>query len=595
MPHNCKKYLFMISYSKIPIFILILSAIVIVSCSHHRNADLMLAENIMEDNPDSALVLLDNVDSESLGSSDYPYFALLYTQARIKTGEPVLSDSLVDAAFAGLKDVKSGNWSIRAYFYKGMVLYDSGHEREAMRYFLKSYELAKKSNDWYWIAKSSEMISDTFFNVYNYTEAEKYSKEAIVNFGKSGRISNQRYAICDLATIYLNCDIERAVCLLDSLWNVCNMEQPRDSALLDYIMYPRAIAYVNSEKSEDISAGQLAILDNDFSRESAIENVIVKSRILSLQDSLKSVKILLDGADAYDLDKGERAHLMYASYMNAKNSGNYEHAVSLTDSLLQLQSLIAENILSESMAGVQRDFYFEEAVIEKNKSKELKLILYSAGTIALLVIAAIILINRQRSKLHRMELEANIAELIHLKEKNDLMVKEKVILTREKESMTATIEDLSGKLNEKSALILQNSKAIEYLFKDRWKILNSLFNEYFNLSESDKLKTVILNDIEKELKNLQTKKSIAHIEEMVNRYMGEIMSKLRNECKKLNEDDYTFISLVYAGFSVRTICLLMKIKYKLFYLKRERLIKRIAASDAPDKDLFVEKLKNHSA
>lgn len=595
MPHNCKKYLFMISYSKIPIFILILSAIVIVSCSHHRNADLMLAENIMEDNPDSALVLLDNVDSESLGSSDYPYFALLYTQARIKTGEPVLSDSLVDAAFAGLKDVKSGNWSIRAYFYKGMVLYDSGHEREAMRYFLKSYELAKKSNDWYWIAKSSEMISDTFFNVYNYTEAEKYSKEAIVNFGKSGRISNQRYAICDLATIYLNSDIERAVCLLDSLWNVCNMEQPRDSALLDYIRYPRAIAYVNSEKSEDISAGQLAILDNDFSRESAIENVIVKSRILSLQDSLKSVKILLDGADAYDLDKGERAHLMYASYMNAKNSGNYEHAVSLTDSLLQLQSLIAENILSESMAGVQRDFYFEEAVIEKNKSKELKLILYSAGTIALLVIAAIILINRQRSKLHRMELEANIAELIHLKEKNDLMVKEKVILTREKESMTATIEDLSGKLNEKSALILQNSKAIEYLFKDRWKILNSLFNEYFNLSESDKLKTVILNDIEKELKNLQTKKSIAHIEEMVNRYMGEIMSKLRNECKKLNEDDYTFISLVYAGFSVRTICLLMKIKYKLFYLKRERLIKRIAASDAPDKDLFVEKLKNHSA
>lgn len=555
----------------------------------------MLAENIMEDNPDSALVLLDNVDSESLGSSDYPYFALLYTQARIKTGEPVLSDSLVDAAFAGLKDVKSGNWSIRAYFYKGMVLYDSGHEREAMRYFLKSYELAKKSNDWYWIAKSSEMISDTFFNVYNYTEAEKYSKEAIVNFGKSGRISNQRYAICDLATIYLNSDIERAVCLLDSLWNVCNMEQPRDSALLDYIRYPRAIAYVNSEKSEDISAGQLAILDNDFSRESAIENVIVKSRILSLQDSLKSVKILLDGADAYDLDKGERAHLMYASYMNAKNSGNYEHAVSLTDSLLQLQSLIAENILSESMAGVQRDFYFEEAVIEKNKSKELKLILYSAGTIALLVIAAIILINRQRSKLHRMELEANIAELIHLKEKNDLMVKEKVILTREKESMTATIEDLSGKLNEKSALILQNSKAIEYLFKDRWKILNSLFNEYFNLSESDKLKTVILNDIEKELKNLQTKKSIAHIEEMVNRYMGEIMSKLRNECKKLNEDDYTFISLVYAGFSVRTICLLMKIKYKLFYLKRERLIKRIAASDAPDKDLFVEKLKNHPA
>lgn len=62
----------------------------------------------------------------------------------------------------------------------------------------------------------------------------------------------------------------------------------------------------------------------------------------------------------------------------------------------------------------------------------------------------------------------------------------------------------------------------------------------------------------------------------------------------MKEDDYTFLSLVFAGFSVRAVCLFSGIKYKLFYLKRSRLGKRISLSDAPHKELFLQKLGSSS-
>lgn len=68
------------------------------------------------------------------------------------------------------------------------------------------------------------------------------------------------------------------------------------------------------------------------------------------------------------------------------------------------------------------------------------------------------------------------------------------------------------------------------------------------------------------------------------------MSILREECPFFKEEEYVFLSLVYAGLSVRAVCLFVGIKYKLFYLRKSRLSRRIEESDAPHKELFLDKL-----
>ena len=61
-------------------------------------------------------------------------------------------------------------------------------------------------------------------------------------------------------------------------------------------------------------------------------------------------------------------------------------------------------------------------------------------------------------------------------------------------------------------------------------------------------------------------------------------------CGSLAGGSLSVGALIYAGFSVRAVCLFTGIKYKLFYLKKSRLIKRILDSTAPHRELFREKI-----
>lgn len=118
-----------------------------------------------------------------------------------------------------------------------------------------------------------------------------------------------------------------------------------------------------------------------------------------------------------------------------------------------------------------------------------------------------------------------------------------------------------------------------------------LCNEYFELGDSESTRNALLAHIEKELKKVRSKQYLQDIETAVDANMGGLMSMLRDECPFLKEDDFVFLSLIFAGFSARAVCLLTDIKYNYFYVKKSRLIKRITDSSIPHKSLFIDKLK----
>lgn len=135
-----------------------------------------------------------------------------------------------------------------------------------------------------------------------------------------------------------------------------------------------------------------------------------------------------------------------------------------------------------------------------------------------------------------------------------------------------------------------NGIKIENLFKDRWTTLNMLCNEYFEKGASEKTRLSIIKDIEEEIKSLSSPKRLKQIEDNVNKYMGNIVLNLKQECPFLKSDDITFITLIYAGFSPRAISLITNIKLKYYYNKKERLIKKIQYSSSPNKQAFIDKL-----
>jgi hypothetical protein len=189
------------------------------------------------------------------------------------------------------------------------------------------------------------------------------------------------------------------------------------------------------------------------------------------------------------------------------------------------------------------------------------------------------------------ELESKVSSLIILNKQAEDIRDENKLLLNELNKKISDVSSLRQQLKNKSFDEQQKSVVVELLYKDKWSTINMLCNEYFEFGDSENMRFYVVQKIEQEIKRLQTNKSLKEIEQAVDRYMNGIMSLLRKECAFLKEDDFVFVSLIYAGFSVRAVCLFTDIKYKFYYLKKSRLIKRIMNSDAQHRDIFCEKLR----
>lgn len=152
------------------------------------------------------------------------------------------------------------------------------------------------------------------------------------------------------------------------------------------------------------------------------------------------------------------------------------------------------------------------------------------------------------------------------------------------------IEELSILISERTDRNHELEAKVNALYGSRLDTLNMLCNEYFEKSESEKVKLTLYNEVEKHILALRDSKSIRELENNVNRFLDDILVKVKEQLPELNRNDLIFLTYLYAGFSPRAVCIFTDIKIKNFYNRRSRLKERILASDAPDKEFFVSKM-----
>ena len=165
-----------------------------------------------------------------------------------------------------------------------------------------------------------------------------------------------------------------------------------------------------------------------------------------------------------------------------------------------------------------------------------------------------------------------------------------IIVKRRLTRKRKEIEELSMLISERSDRNHELEAQVNRLYSSRLDTLNMLCNEYFEKSESEKVKLSLYNEVEKHILALRDTKSINELEGIVNEYMDNILVKVREQLPELNRKDLIFLTYLYAGFSPRAVCIFTDIKIKNFYNRRSRLKERILASDAQDKEFFVSKM-----
>ncbi len=159
-----------------PAFIILLatlSLVVIAGCgrSHRYDSRLVLADSLMQANPDSALALVQAVDADSLSTEgDRAYHDLLLTQARYKCYITATSDSAINRALAYYRHHKGEREKLtRAYIYKGAVMEELNHPDSAMFYY-KTAEAIADPKDYANLGYATLRIAD-LYRMY-YADAE---------------------------------------------------------------------------------------------------------------------------------------------------------------------------------------------------------------------------------------------------------------------------------------------------------------------------------------------------------------------------------------------------------------------------------------
>ncbi len=135
-----------------------IQVLVLPSCTPKDVRDkLSEAESIMEEDPDSALHIINAIDTINLKSKkDWAKYALLNVQARTKTNEIITSDSLISRAVTYYQEKGDSPDLMKSLFYNADILYNQGRYTSSIYNSTQAYDLAKGFKDDYWIAKSAE-------------------------------------------------------------------------------------------------------------------------------------------------------------------------------------------------------------------------------------------------------------------------------------------------------------------------------------------------------------------------------------------------------------------------------------------------------
>lgn len=128
------------------------------------------------------------------------------------------------------------------------------------------------------------------------------------------------------------------------------------------------------------------------------------------------------------------------------------------------------------------------------------------------------------------------------------------------------------------------------LIRSRFDTINQLCYEYFEKADTNFLKKSIYIKVEDEINRLKSPEQLSKYEKLLNEFCDGIILRIKAQIPQLSDAETTLLIYLYSGLSARTICVLMDIQLKTFYMRRLRLKNKIEASDAPDKEWFISNM-----
>ena len=219
--------------------------------------ELVHAESVMFDHPDSALHILEDMPMPSArrDKENHALWCLLVTQAQYKQVMKISSDSLVRIAYDYYKPTDNARRKAMSALYMGDINYDLGNIEEAMQYYLEGKTEVEKTDDY----KTGYLIMSSLGKLYLYRRLADYALEACTKaYDYAVKDSNKRYQMTSLQ------NLARCYCISDKLTEAIDIYHKCSDLVLE-------IGYRNNQYYYDVQSEIALVYTNSLQYEKSLE------------------------------------------------------------------------------------------------------------------------------------------------------------------------------------------------------------------------------------------------------------------------------------------------------------------------------------
>jgi hypothetical protein len=405
-------------------FCLIFTFIVLSGCSTVPN-ELIIAEQLIETAPDSALHILRKLNGKTIkGAYNHALYALLMSRALDKNDIKVESDSLITLAtdyFNESDPIHAGY----AWFYRARIANNRGDAKERADGLLKSKEFIYHTENYSLKGLVFGEIGNMYNDQHDYDSSIVYHLLAYNEFRKADDIRNSILGLINVANCYLNYSLK------DSALVYLHKAEVLSSRTHDTILV--STLYRN--------LGNIYLMKKDFKR--AI-NVLEKIPLThqSLLDSNKwfLLAYAYKQADMYSIadqylskitELGEMAPQYYRLKQAIfKQSGNILVALNYAEKARLATDSLQNRRLDISFAGLEKKYKYKNLQLSNQKHviKEKQQRIWILTT-TLILLVGILLVLLWNNKVKTRQLKLN-AELIEKEKENNLLLEKQLQLQK---------------------------------------------------------------------------------------------------------------------------------------------------------------------
>lgn len=576
--------------------IAVVAIIVFVSSCASKEAKRIMdtADAVMWTRPDSALAVLESIDTLSLKTkAQRARYSLLYTMALDRNHRDIPDLRIIKPAASYYERHGSNDDRMKMYFYLGVAQYDTGDPESAIASYLRAKEYSFHSDNLVFKGIISSSISDVYLWNNNNSESISYCKEACEYFAQAkdsfrlwnttGLLANRYSSIRDWAKA-------------DSLYSIFFSQPIRDTSI--YARQLLNLAWNNifkpgSDPHESIDLFRKAT--GEFGGTPSLSDYCVyayASEIIGDYDTANDLIRQLENVDS------SSTILKIWKYRIFKRRGDYKDAlVCLEQSIDDRDSEVLETV-GQSVALAQSDYYESKSLLldkDRRLQRQMKWMIF---LIALLVVASGLGIYSKRKKMWQRQVEemsfindevkqrlneSLLCEAEHLRSIDSLKSANELA----ERNIRTLSEKLSDAAEKEQMLMVLRAKYVQ-ANKRQYTHMNALCRRYLESSKTSRSgKDEIYAEV-KEILAILDEPNQKELESMLDDNLDGIMTKLRAAIPDATEKDFRFISFLILGFDTKTIARMMDYNVNTVYTKRYNIKEKIARLNDENKALFSE-------